>query len=41
LAALNTLHHAFMYAYFSGQSFGAIIPWTAYLQLVAGIAAEA
>jgi GNS1/SUR4 family len=40
-AELNTLHHAFMYAYFGGAAiFSDILPWTGTLQLVAGIIGE-
>jgi hypothetical protein len=41
-AGLNTMHHAFMYAYFGGIAiFSGILPWTGMLQLVAGILGEA
>lgn len=40
-AFLNTLHHAFMYAYFGGAAiFSDILPWTGTLQLAVGIAVE-
>jgi hypothetical protein len=41
--ALNTFHHALMYAYFSRgiSSFSGILPWTGYLQLFAGMIGEA
>jgi hypothetical protein len=40
-AGLNTMHHAFMYAYFGGVAiFSDILPWTGTLQLVAGILGE-
>jgi hypothetical protein len=40
--ALNTFHHALMYAYFSGgvSTFSGILPWTGYLQLFAGMVVE-
>ncbi|KLJ10778.1 hypothetical protein EMPG_13856 [Blastomyces silverae] len=41
LASLNTLHHAFMYAYFGGVAhFRPILPFTGFLQLVVGLAGE-
>ncbi|PGH08132.1 hypothetical protein GX51_01285 [Blastomyces parvus] len=41
LASLNTLHHAFMYAYFGGiPHFRPILPFTGILQLVVGLAGE-
>ena len=41
-AFLNTLHHAFMYAYFAGAAvFSDILPRTGTVQLVVGIAGEA
>src|ERR1700753_815731 len=40
-AGLNTMHHAFMYAYFGGAAiFSGILPWTGALQLVIGILVE-
>ncbi|KAK2758212.1 hypothetical protein FQN54_004056 [Arachnomyces sp. PD_36] len=40
-AALNTFHHALMYAYFGGMSaFRPILPYTGFLQLVLGVAGE-
>ncbi|EGC49401.1 conserved hypothetical protein [Histoplasma capsulatum var. duboisii H88] len=42
LAGLNTLHHAFMYAYFGGvASFRPILPFTGFLQLMVGLVGEA
>jgi GNS1/SUR4 family len=40
-AGLNTMHHAFMYAYFGGAAiFSDMLPWTGTLQLVAGMLGE-
>lgn len=41
IALLNTLHHAFMYAYFGGVTeFSGLLPWTGYAQLFAAITGE-
>lgn len=40
-AALNTFHHALMYAYFGGVQFPRpVLPWTGAIQLVVGAAVE-
>jgi len=39
--ALNTFHHALMYAYFGGFAWlGGVLPWTGYVQLFAGVIGE-